>query len=82
MKNIVFIFSVLLFCSCSNWQYKDITYDRCQHMEKIHVHFYHHQTCEWSCLNMEEGDYTYEDVFRIKYKVNNEGKITKVKLIK
>jgi hypothetical protein len=51
-------------------------------MEKIHVHFYHHQTCEWSCLNMEEGEYTYEDVFRIKYKVNNEGKITKVKLIK
>jgi len=31
---------------------------------------------------MEEGEYTYEDVFRIKYKVNKEGKITKVKLIK
>jgi hypothetical protein len=31
---------------------------------------------------LEEGEYTIEDKFRIKYKTNKKGKVTKVKLIK
>ena len=68
--------------SCSNWQYKDINYERCEYLEKLHVHLYHHDSCEWYCLNFEEGDYTYEDSFRIKYKTDKKGKVKKVKLVK
>lgn len=82
MKNIIYISVLILFCGCANWQYKDVQYERCQFLESIHVHFYNHQTCEWSCLNMEKGYYTYEDVIRIKYKTDNQGRIKKVKLIK
>jgi len=31
---------------------------------------------------MEEGEYTIEDTFKIKYKTDKKGKVTKVKLIK
>jgi|688.fasta_scaffold415790_4 hypothetical protein len=82
MKNILFIILIVFLTGCSNWQYKDIVYDRCQHLGRIHVHFYNHETCEWSCLNMDEGNYTYEDIVRVKYKTNREGKIVKVKLVK
>ena len=82
MKNL-FIMLVFLICvGCANWNYKDITYNRCQYLDKVHVHFYNHQTYEWSCLNMDEGYYEYEDEFRIKYRVNKKGKIIKVKLVK
>jgi hypothetical protein len=59
-----------------------MVYERCVDIKRIHVHFYYHKTCEWSCLEMEEGRYTYQDSVRIKYKTDKEGKITKVKLIK
>jgi len=83
MLNKIFIFTLLvLLTSCSNWKYKDIEYERREQLEKIHVHLYHHDTCEWYCLNMEEGEYTIEDTFRIKYTTDKKGKVTKVKLIK
>jgi hypothetical protein len=31
---------------------------------------------------MEEGEYTIEDKFRIKYKTDKKGKVKKVKLVK
>jgi len=83
MLNKFFIFVLLLtLLSCSNWMYKDIQYERCEHLEKIHVHLYHHDSCEWTCLNMEEGEYSYDDSFRIKYKTDKKGKVTKIKLVK
>ena len=83
MLNKVFIFAVIgLLTSCSNWKYKNIDYERCVQLEKVHVHLYHHDTCEWYCLNMEEGEYTIEDSFRVKYRTDKKGKVTKVKLIK
>jgi len=83
MLNKIFIFTLLvLLTSCSNWKYKDIEYEHCLQLEKVHVHLYHHDTCEWYCLNMEEGEYTIEDTFRIKYTTDKKGKVTKVKLIK
>lgn len=82
MSNKLFIFVLLFLTSCSNWKYKDIEYERCQNLEKIHVHFFYHQTSEWSCLEMEEGTYTILDNVKIKYKTNKKGKITKVKLVK
>ena len=83
MSNKIIIFAVIgLLTSCSNWKYKDIEYERCAQLEKVHVHLYHHDTCEWYCLNMEEGEYTIEDSFRVKYRTDKKGKVTKVKLIK
>jgi hypothetical protein len=62
--------------------YKDIEYERCENLEKIHVHLYHHDSCEWHCLNLEEENGVFLDTFRMKYKTNRKGEITKVKLIK
>jgi hypothetical protein len=80
MKNILIIIVIVFLTGCSNWRYKDITYHRYQHLEKLHTHFYDHETCEWSCLNMEEGNYTYEDIVRVKYKMNKKGRKVTCKL--
>lgn len=82
MKILNLIILLLSLSSCSNWMYKDIEYQRCEELEKIHVHLYHHDSCEWYCLYLEEAEYTIEDTFRIKYKTDKKGKVTKVKLIK
>ena len=82
MKNKIIILAVLFLTSCANWKYKDVEYERCKNLEKIHVHLYHHDSCEWHCLNLEEGEYTIEDKFRIKYKTDKKGKVKKVKLVK
>ena len=82
MKNKIIILAVLFLTSCANWKYKDVEYESCKNLEKIHVHLYHHDSCEWYCLNLEEGEYTIEDKFRIKYKTDKKGKVKKVKLIK
>jgi hypothetical protein len=83
MKNKIIILAVLFLTSCTNWKYKDVEYESCKNLEKIHVHLYHHDSCEWHCLNLEEGEYTIEDKFRIKYKTDKKGKtIKKVKLVK
>lgn len=31
--------------------------------ETIHVHFYHHDSCEWSCLYLPEEEYVIVDTF-------------------
>lgn len=82
MKTLISIILLITLSSCSNWMYKDIQYERCENLEKIHVHLYHHDTCEWYCLNLEEGEYTIEDSFKIKYKTDKKGKVKKVKLVK
>jgi len=82
MKILNLIILLLLLSSCSNWMYKDIEYERCENLEKIHVHLYHHDSCEWHCLNLEEENGVFLDTFRMKYKTNRKGEITKVKLIK
>jgi len=33
------------------------------HTERIHVHFYDHNTCDWSCLDMPEEDVIAVDTF-------------------
>ena len=82
MKILNLIILLLSLSSCSNWMYKDIQYERCEKLEKIHVHFFHHETSQWSCLEMEDGNYTIMENVRIKYRVDKKGKVTKVKLIK
>ena len=82
MKILNLILLLLLLSSCSNWMYKDIEYERCENLQKIHVHLYHHDSCEWHCLNLEEENGVFLDTFRMKYKTNRKGEITKVKLIK
>jgi hypothetical protein len=82
MKNKIIILAVLFLTSCANWKYKDVEYESCKNLEKIHVHLYHHDSCEWHCLNLEEGEYTIEDKFRIKYKTDKKGKVKKVKKVK
>jgi hypothetical protein len=82
MKKMLYIFVVMLLVSCSNWQYKDITYLRCKKLDKTHVHLYYHETCEWNCLNIENEYVLVVDTAKIIYKTNKEGKIKKVKLLK
>jgi len=82
MRKILYIFVAMLLVSCSNWQYKEFTYLRCNKMERIHVHLYYHETCDWVCLDMDNDYRIVVDTARIKYKTDKKGKITKVKLIK
>jgi hypothetical protein len=82
MSKILIILLSIFLVGCSNWKYKDVEYERCVYLESIHVHFYRHETCEWSCLNMDEGLYTFTDSFRVKYKTNKEGEVKRIKLIK
>jgi hypothetical protein len=82
MKKIFFIITLLVLTSCSNWNYKDITYLRCTKLKEIHVHLYHHDSCEWNCLYLKEQNAMLVDTFRVKYKTNRKGEVTKVKLVK
>jgi hypothetical protein len=82
MKKMFFIITLLVLTSCSNWNYKDIDYLKCKKLDEIHVHLYHHDSCEWSCLDLDEQNAMLVDTFRIKYKTNKKGKVKKVKLVK
>ena len=82
MKILNLIILLLLLSSCSNWNYKDITYLRCGKLKEVHVHLYHHDSCEWNCLYMKEENSIFLDTFRVKYKTDRNGKLKKVKLIK
>jgi hypothetical protein len=82
MKSLVLIFLLLSLYSCSNWQYKEITYLKCKKLDKVHVHLYYHKTCEWDCLSMGETHSFVFDTAKIKYKTDKNGEIKKVKLIK
>jgi len=82
MKILNLIILLLLLSSCSNWNYKDISYLRCGKLKEVHVHLYHHDSCEWNCLYMKEENGIFLDTFRLKYKTDRNGKIKKVKLIK
>jgi hypothetical protein len=82
MKNIIFILTLIIMSSCSNWQYKDFTYLKCKKLDKIHVHLYYHETCEWNCLNIDNEYYLVVDTVRVKYKTNKNGDLKKLKLIK
>ena len=82
MINKILILVLLFMTSCSNWQYKEFTYLKCKKLDEIHVHLYHHDSCEWSCLDLDEQNAMLVDTFRIKYKTNKKGEVTKVKLVK
>ena len=82
MKKIIYIFVLWLVTSCSNWQYKEFTYLRCKTLDKVHVHLYYHETCEWNCLTMSETHSIVFDTANVKYKTDKKGIIKKVKLIK
>jgi len=82
MLNKILIFVLLVLTGCSNWQYKDLTYLRCDKTERIHVHLYYHETCDWVCLDMDNDYRIVVDTARIIYKTNKKGKVKKVKLIK
>ena len=77
-----YIFVLLLLTSCGNWKKVEIPYDKELYLEKLHVHFYDHNTCEWSCLVMDEGIYCKDDTLKLNVKENKIGEITKIKLIK
>ena len=82
MKSILYIFVLILLTSCSNWQYKEFKYLNCKKIERIHVHLYYHDSCEWNCLNLDETYVIVVDSAKIKYKLDKEGEIKKIKLIK
>ena len=82
MINKILILVLLVLSSCSNWNYKDITYLRCGKLKEIHVHLYQHDSCEWNCLYLKEQNAILVDTLRVKYKTNKKGEIIKVKLVK
>lgn len=77
----IFIISITL-VSCSNWRYQTVPYLRCGNLDEIHVHFYNHETCESSCLFLEEKNHIFVDRFKVKYKIDKKGKVKKAKLVK
>jgi hypothetical protein len=82
MIKFIYIILLTLLVSCSNWKEIKIPYDKELYLEKLHVHFYDHNTCEWSCLVMEEGVYCIDDTLKLNVKKNKIGEIKKVKLLK
>ena len=82
MKYLIIFLNLIILTGCSNWKYKTIQYEKCVNLDDIHVHLYHHDSCEWHCLNMGKNQYMIEDSFRVKYKTNRKGEIIKVKLVK
>jgi hypothetical protein len=82
MIKFFYIILVLLLVSCGNWKEIKIPYNKELYLEKLHVHFYDHNTCEWSCLVMDEGVYCVDDTLKLSVKKNKIGEIKKVKLIK
>jgi hypothetical protein len=77
-----YIILVLLLVGCGNWKEIKIPYDKELYLERLHVHFYDHNTCEWSCLVMDEGVYCVDDTLKLSVKKNKIGEIKKVKLVK
>ena len=73
--------SLLLLYSCGQWKEVKVPYQKELYLEKIHVHFYDHNTCEWSCLEMNEGVYCLDDTLNLKIKKNKIGEIKKVKIL-
>jgi hypothetical protein len=43
MKKIILLLFLLTSCSLTK-----------KHIDKVHVHLYDHNTCEWSCLFLED----------------------------
>jgi hypothetical protein len=82
MIKFFYIILVLLLVSCGNWKEIKIPYNKELYLEKLHVHFYDHNTCEWSCLVMDEGVYCVDDTLKLSVKKNKIGEIKKIKLIK
>jgi hypothetical protein len=82
MSRFLIIFVVLLLTGCGNWKEIEVPYDKELYLEKLHVHFYDHNTCEWSCLVMDEGIYCVDDTLKLSVKKNKIGNITKVKIVK
>lgn len=73
---------LLLLTSCKNWQSTTIQYEHCLKVEKIHAHFYDHNFCEWSCLNMGDTSIVQITTQRIYFRLNKKGEIKNVKLKK
>jgi hypothetical protein len=82
MNRFLYIFLLLLLTGCGNWKEIEVPYDKELYLEKLHVHFYDHNTCEWSCLVMDEGVYCVEDTLKLSVKKNKIGEIKKVKILK
>ena len=82
MGRCFYIFVLLLLSSCGTWEELEIPYDKELYLEELHVHFYDHNTCEWSCLDMGEGIYCTDDTLIMNIKKNKIGEITKIKLVK
>ena len=82
MIKFFYIILVLLLVSCGNWKEIKIRYDKELYLERLHVHFYDHNTCEWSCLVMDEGVYCVDDTLKLSVKKNKINEIKKIKLIK
>jgi hypothetical protein len=80
MKRLLIL--LLLLTSCSNWNHQRVQYLKCKKLDEIHVHLYHHDNCEWNCLHLNEQYTIMVDTFKIKYRVNRKGEVTRVKLIK
>ena len=82
MNKILFMFAPLLIYGCGQWKEVQIPYESEKYCETLHVHFYDHNTCEWSCLDMDEGIYCVDDTLNLRIKKNNLGEVKKVKIVK
>lgn len=79
--NLIYLISLLLLNSCVQWKEVKVPYEKELYLERIHVHFYDHNTCEWSCLDMDGGVYCLDDTLNLKIKKNKLGEIKRVKVL-
>lgn len=82
MKKLFYLLISLFILTSCNWNYTKLYYPKCVELQPIHVHFYNHYDCSWSCLDLERKNHILIDSVRLKYKVNKNDEISKLKLIR
>lgn len=76
---LIFLF---IFTSCKNWCVFDVKTNKTVTIEQTHIHFYNHNTNEWSCLALDGGEYVYVETEQYKCWLNKKNQIIKAKQIK
>jgi hypothetical protein len=73
MKRVVLIIALGL-TSCSKWTTVMLVSEETKELDPIHVHLYHHQDREWSCLNLSDTSIQVTDTLIVRYRKTMFGK--------
>lgn len=82
MYKLIILITVLILTSCKNWCVIETKTNKTVTIEQTHIHFYNYDLNEWSCLDLDGGEYEYVEIERYKCWLNKKNLITKAKQIK